>query len=93
MPALWDLSDYSSWLPSNDGKAGNDHGRRHYRAVENFDVVLDDGQLVDHAIATNVHVVANCGSLNDGPLANKDVVAEAERHVRKCSFVQPARGS
>lgn len=78
--SLGDLANDPRRLTSDDAEAGNDHIRRHNRAVENFDVILDDGKLANDDLTANVDVVADLSSLDNGAGADKDVVAETEGH-------------
>lgn len=81
--ALGNLADNAGGLACNDGEAGNHHVRGHNGAVEDAHIVFDNGELVDDGIMTNVNVGADGGSLDDGALADKDVVADSQGHVGK----------
>lgn len=77
---LRDLANDTRRLTSNDAEAGDDHIRRDNRAVEDFNIILDDGKLANDDLTTDMDVVADLSSLDDGTGADEDMVAEAEGH-------------
>lgn len=87
MRTIRQLSYNTPWLASNDGEARNDHVRGNNRPVQDLDVVLDDGKLVDHAAFSNVHVVAYARGLHHRSLPNKDMIANPQRHICKDALV------
>lgn len=91
MRTVGQLSHNARRLASHDGKARDDHVRRNNRAVQDLDVVLDDGKLVDDAAAADVDMVADACRLHHRPLADKDVVADPERHVGEDALVDAPR--
>lgn len=75
MAALGDLADDARGLASNDAEARYHHIRGHDGAVEDADVVFDDGELADDDVMADVDVASDCGGLDNGSFADKDVVA------------------
>ncbi len=81
VPPLRDLSNEAGGLAGDYTEARDDHVGGHDGAVEDADVVLDDGELSDGDLCADVDVAADGGGLDDGGGADKDVVADAEGHV------------
>jgi len=80
-----DLADDARWLSRDNGEARHHHVWRHDGAVENPNVILDDGKLTHHHPRANMYVAPNRGGLNNGAETDKNVVADSERHVSKCT--------
>lgn len=81
MSTLGYLANDASRLPGHNAETGYDHVGRDNGAVEHADIVLDNGELVDDGVCANVYVGSDTRGLDDGTLANKDVVAHAEGHI------------
>lgn len=87
MRAIRQFSYNTPWLASDDGEARNDHVGGNNRPVQDLDVVLDDGKLVDYAALSNVHMIAYTRSLHHRFLSDIDVIADPQRHIRKDALV------
>jgi hypothetical protein len=83
MATFWDFTDNSGRLSGNDAEARYDHIGGYDSTVEDSDVVLDNGKIAHDDILANVHMIADSSCLDDGPFADKDVVAEPEWKVCK----------
>ena len=83
--ALWDFSNQACRLSCNNAEARYHHIWGHDGAVEDANVILDDGKLADGDLGADVDVAPDGGSLHDRQGADEDVVADAEGHVGKCS--------
>lgn len=81
------LSHNATRLASHYRKARNDHVGRDNRAVQDLDVVLDNGKLVDDAAIPDVHVIPDARRLHHGVLPDEDVVSDSQRHVREDALV------
>lgn len=79
--SLGNLANNAGWLACDNGEAWNDHVWGNDGAIENTDIVLDNGKFVDNGVVANVDVRADTGGLDDGALANKNMVANAKGHV------------
>lgn len=90
LTALWNLANHSRWLPRHDRETGYNHKRGHDRVVENLDVVLDDGELVDDAALPDGDMRSNTRRLHHRALPNKNMIPQAQRHVCKDAIVQTA---
>lgn len=93
MAAFGNLANDTRRPASDDGKARDDHGRRHYGAVEDLDVVLDDGELAYRAALADVHMVSDACGLHDGALPDKHMIAHAQRHVGEVALIDASRRS
>lgn len=87
MRTIRQLSHNATRLASHDRKARNDHVRRDNCAVQDFDVVLDNGKLVDDAPIPNVHMIPDTRRLHHGALPDEDVVPDSQRHIREDALV------
>lgn len=92
MRTIRQLTHHTARLARHNGKAGDDHVRGDNRPIQDLDIVLDDGKLVDDAPAPDGHVVADARGLHDGALPDEDVVPDPQRHVREDALVDPAGG-
>lgn len=75
MAALRNLAYNACGLASDDAEARYHHIRGHDGAVEDADVVFNDGELADDDVLADVDVASDGGGLDDGSFADKDVVA------------------
>lgn len=91
--SLGNLSNNPRRLSSNNRKTRDDHIRRDHCAVEDLDIVLDNGKLANGAGLADLYVVPDGGGLDDGALADKDVVSHAQRHVGEAALVHAAGGT
>lgn len=85
MSALGHLADDASWLTSDNAEARYDHVGRYDGAIEDADVVLDDGKLADDDSRSDMDVAPDLGGLDDRSRANEDVVVHSQRHIGKDS--------
>jgi hypothetical protein len=79
------LANDAGRLASDDAEARYDHVGRYYRPFQDSDVVLDDSELANHDVFGDVHVISDGGCLDNGTLADEDVVTDTERHVGECT--------
>lgn len=79
--ALGHLADDPGGLAGDDAEAGDDHVGGHDGAIENANVILDDGELADDDSSANMYVASDGGGLDHRPLANEDLVAQPEWKV------------
>lgn len=77
MATLWNLPHDAGRLARNNAEAWYHHIRRHDGAVEDPDVVFDDGKLADDDVCADVDVASDGGGLDDGSFTDEDVVAQS----------------
>lgn len=85
--SLGNLANNAGGLACNNSEAWNNHVWGHDGAIENADIVLDNGKLINNGVVANVDVRTDAGGLDDGALANKDMVANAKGHVSEDTAV------
>ena len=79
--ALRHLADDPGGLADDDAEAGDDHVGGDNGAVEDADVILDNGELAHDDSGADVYMAADGGGLDDGALANEDLITQSEGKV------------
>lgn len=87
MRTIRQLSHNTTRLTSHYRETRNDHVRRDNRAVQDLDVVLDNGKLVDDAPIPDIHMIPDARRLHHGALPDEDVVSDSQRHIREDALV------
>lgn len=75
MAAFGHLADNSGWLAGNDAETWYDHVWGYNGAFEDTDVVFNDRKFANDDVLADVDVAADGCCLDDGALADKNVVA------------------
>ena len=69
--------------PRHNTKTRDHHIRRHHTAIQYPHIILDDRELANYDIGSDIDVRADERGFDDGGRANEDVVCDFERVVGK----------
>lgn len=75
MPTFRHLADNTTGLAGDDAEARYNHVGRYDGAVEDADVVLDNGELANYDVRADVYVASDRGGLDDGGFTDEYVIA------------------
>lgn len=91
MTTFWYFTDDAARLASDDAEARDDHISGYDGAVEDADVVFNDGELADNDALADMYVASDGGGLDYGTFTDENVIAQSEREEGKGSLVYTAR--
>lgn len=76
---LPNLTNNASRFPTNNTPTRNNHAGRHSCAIEHNSKILDNRHTPYRSSSANLHMVPQRRSLDDGALADEDMVSDFER--------------